>query len=308
MRALARTPSRRRDRELDAGGSGRQRSGEKLQQYRRRHGLDEVGVETRLLRPLAVFVLGPSGERNEQHILAPWLLPDPARDVVAVQARHARDRAPSPRGLKRAANARASSPLAAHRGSCPASLSSTARALAASALSSAIRTRRAVLGAAACSSRGTRGIGEAEGSASPGSRTIASQPCPDPSAVDLDGAAVQLDEVARQGEADAEPARPCAPGSGRPGRTCRRAAAAPRARRRCRRPRRVTTTASPSRSAVTRMWPSGFVYLTAFVSRFKSTCVSRIPSASQEDGLRRAGRRSAPGLRSPAIGTHPPPP
>src|SRR3954462_12734688 len=49
---------------------------------------DEMVVETCLFSPATVFLLAPTGESDNVHLIAPWLLPDAAAQIVAVELGH----------------------------------------------------------------------------------------------------------------------------------------------------------------------------------------------------------------------------
>ena len=51
-------------------------------------GLGEMGVESGLFAALPVQLLAPSGKRDQEDMLAPWLFADHARSFEAVELRH----------------------------------------------------------------------------------------------------------------------------------------------------------------------------------------------------------------------------
>ena len=128
-----------------------------------------------------------------------------------------------------------------------------------------------------------------------GRRTVNVEPRPG-SLVDLDRAAVRLDDGLDEAQAEAEAALGAA--------ACRRGTADPRCaaarrrecRRRCR--ARAARAAPPSAPTSTSTRPPAGVYLTALSIRLAATCSSRVRSAGDDDVGRRVGAR-APRLSPP---------
>ena len=126
----------------------------------------------------------------------------------------------------------------------------------------------------------------------------------------LERAAVQLDQLARERQADAQ-ARLRARATGRPARTSRRSPRSSPARCRCRCRCTLASTPRLSRAASENsMRPPGSVNFAALLSRLRSTCARRVGSAStvsrlggsSTDELRGARRASCGSTASSARG------
>src|SRR6188474_239695 len=66
-----------------------QRFVEQRRELAEHHGLDEVTVEARVLRALAIVGLAPAGDRDDRNLAGPRRGAQPPTDLVAVQARQA---------------------------------------------------------------------------------------------------------------------------------------------------------------------------------------------------------------------------
>ena len=121
------------------------------------------------------------------------------------------------------------------------------------------------------------------GSTTIGRRTMKSLPLPEAGAVRLDGAAVQLDQPARQRQADAQAGAGARPGSQSTCTNISNTLASMSGAMPMPLSAHATTglpSSTPRRQADA---PAAVVYLAALLSRFDRTCASRVASPSRND-------------------------